>query len=139
MVIDASVMVSRLVARDVNHDASRRWLDGHVAAGGLVVAPALLLPEIVGAIARRTGRRRLARRAIAAVLRLPELRLVAIDAELAEVAARLASDLQLRGADAVYVATAARLRLPLVTWDAEQRERGAARVAVVVPTRDERT
>lgn len=99
----------------------------------VVDAPALLLPEIVGAIARRTGQRRLARRAVAAVLRLPELRLVALDRRLAEIAARLAGDLQLRGADAVYVATAAEFELPLVTWDAAQRERGAARVTVIGP------
>lgn len=133
MVLDASVLVSRLVAGDVHHDASRRWLEGHVADGGLVVAPALLLPEIAGAISRRTGQRRLARRAVAAVLRLPALRLVAVDPDLAELAARLAGDLRLRGADALYVATAAHLRLPLVTWDDEQRERAAARIVVIAP------
>jgi predicted nucleic acid-binding protein len=138
MVVDASVMVSRLVAGDVNHEASRRWLDDHIASGGLLIAPALLLPELAGAIARRTNRG-LARRAIAALLRLPELRVVAIDARLAEVAARLAGDLHLRGADAVYVATAAHLRLPLVTWDAEQRERGAARIRVMAPDTSRRT
>ncbi|MBI3635378.1 MAG: PIN domain-containing protein [Candidatus Rokubacteria bacterium] len=134
MVVDASVIVSRLVTRDVNHEISRRWLDRHVADGGLIVAPAVLLPEVAGAITRRTGRRRLARRAIAALLRLPELRLVTIDAALAEVAARLAGDLKLRGADALYVATAARLRLALVTWDVEQQARGGAEVAVVSPS-----
>lgn len=136
MVIDASVVVSRLVAGDVNHEASRRWLDRHIAAGGLIVAPALLLPELAGAIARRTGRRRLARRAVAAVLRLPELRLVDIDAALAESGAKLAGDLRMRGADAIYIATAARLRLPLVTWDVDQQQRGGAEVAIVSPRHD---
>ena len=46
MVVDASVVVSRLVAHDVHHAASRAWLTRHVSEGGLVVAPALLLPEI---------------------------------------------------------------------------------------------
>lgn len=137
MVVDASVMVSRLVTRDVNHEVSRRWLDRHVAGGGLIVAPAVLLPEVAGAITRRTGRRRLARRAVAALLRLPELRLVVIDAALAEVAARLAGDLKLRGADALYVATAARLRLTLVTWDVEQQARGRAEVVVVSPSAEQ--
>lgn len=136
MVIDASVLVSRVVPGDVNHDASRRWLDLHVVRGGLVVAPAVILPEVAGAIARRTGKPRIAHRAVAALLRLVELRLVAIDAALAETAARLAADLRLRGADALYVATAARLGLPLVTWDTEQRQRGAARVRIVVPQAD---
>jgi predicted nucleic acid-binding protein len=104
-----------------------------VADAGLVVAPALLLPEVAGAIARRTGEPRLARRAVDAVLRLPGLRLVAVDEALARAGARLAGRLRLRGPDAVYVATAAILRLPLVTWDTEQRERATQVVDVLVP------
>jgi hypothetical protein len=37
------------------------------------------------------------------------------------------------GADAVYIAAAAELRLPLVTWDFEQRDQAARSVAVLVP------
>ncbi|MGH7312045.1 MAG: type II toxin-antitoxin system VapC family toxin [Candidatus Rokuibacteriota bacterium] len=133
MVVDASVVVSRLVRHDVHHEASRRWLARHVVEGGLVIAPALLLPEVAGAVARRTGEVRLARRAVEAVLRLPALRLVPVNDRLARMAARLAGRLRLRGADAVYIAAAAELRLPLVTWDIEQRERGARLVEVLVP------
>ncbi len=133
MVVDASVLVSRLVPHDVHHEPSRRWLASHVEGGGLVVAPALLLPEVAGAVARRTAEPRLAQRAVEAVLRLPALRLVPVDEVLARAAARLAGQLRLRGADALYVATAARLRLPLVTWDTEQRDRAARLVQVLVP------
>jgi predicted nucleic acid-binding protein len=41
--------------------------------------------------------------------------------------------MRLRGADAVYVALARRLGMPLVTWDAEQRERAKPVVRVVTP------
>ncbi len=133
MIVDASVVVSRLVLHDVHHEASRRWLARHVAGGGLVIAPALLLPEVAGAVARRTGKPRLARRAVEAVLRLPGLRLIPVDEALARTAARLAGRLRLRGADALYVATAADLGLALVTWDTEQRERAARLVEVLVP------
>jgi predicted nucleic acid-binding protein len=133
MVVDASVIVSRLVPHDVHHEASRRWLSRHVAEGGLLIAPALLLPEVAGAIARRTGESRLASRAVEAVLRLPQLRLVPVDDALARTAARLAGQLRLRGADALYVAAAAALRLPLVTWDMEQRNRGTPLVDVLLP------
>lgn len=61
------------------------------------------------------------------------LRLVPMDAALARVAADLAGRLRLRGADAVYIATAATLRLPLVTWDVEQRQRAARVIEVVAP------
>jgi predicted nucleic acid-binding protein len=133
MVVDASVIVSRLVPHDTNHEASRHWLMRHLAEGGLVVAPALLLPEVSGAVARRTGKSRLARRAVDAVLRLPELRLVPLDDALARTAADLAGRLGVRGADAIYVAVANGLRLPLVTWDSEQRARAARLVEVLTP------
>lgn len=125
MVVDASVVVSRLVPHDVHHEASRRWLSRHVAEGGLLVAPAVLLPEVAGAVARRTGEPRLARRAVDAILRLSALRLVPVDDILARAAAALAGRLRVRGADALYIASAASLRLPLVTWDLEQRDRAA--------------
>jgi predicted nucleic acid-binding protein len=133
MIVDASVIVSRLLPHDVHHGASRHWLARHVAEGGLLVAPALLLPEVAGAVARRTGESRLASRAVDAVLRLPGLRLVPVDDALARTAARLAGQLRIRGADAVYVAAAAVLRLPLVTWDMEQRSRATPRVEVLLP------
>jgi len=136
MVVDASVVVSHLVPHDVHHAASRAWLTRQVAEGGLVVAPVLLLPEIAGAVARRTGVPRLAERAVEAVLRLPGLRLVPIDDVLARAAAKLAGRLRLRGADAVYIAAAVSLRLPLVTWDVEQRERAARVVDVLAPAVD---
>jgi predicted nucleic acid-binding protein len=133
MVVDASVVVSRVVPNDVHHAASRAWLTRHVAEGGLLISPALLLPEVAGAIARRTRRYRLARRAVEELLRLPALRLVPIDDVLARAAATLAGRFRLRGADAVYVAAAAMLRLPLVTWDVEQRERAAHAIEILAP------
>lgn len=69
-------------------------------------------------------------RAARQILRLPSLRLAILDAELAERAAGLAADRALRGADAVYVAVAARLGLPLVTLDPEQRRRADGVVEV---------
>jgi predicted nucleic acid-binding protein len=134
MVVDASVVVSRLVSHDTHHEVSRDWLARHVAEGGLIVAPALLLPEVAGAVARRTGEPRLALDALHAVQRLPGLRLVPIDEALALEAARLAARFRIRGADAVYVAVASDLRLPLVTWDGEQRDRAERVVQVLAPT-----
>lgn len=137
MVVDASVIVSRLVPHDAHHEVSRRWLARHAAEGGLLVTPALLLPEVAGAVARRTGSARLASRAVDAVLRVPGLRLVPVDDVLARTAATLAGQLRLRGADAVYVAVAAALRLPLVTWDAEQRDRARRLIEVLMPAGSE--
>jgi len=129
-VVDASVWVSRLVPADANHAASRAWLEGESAQGGLLVAPTILLPEVAGALARRTGLASAARRAVTQLLRVPVLRLVTVDHLLAREAATLGARLRLRGADAVYVAVARRLRLPLVTWDKEQEARARTVIAV---------
>jgi predicted nucleic acid-binding protein len=132
-VADASVWVSRFVQGDVHHEPSRLWLAGLVEEGTAIVAPALLLPEVAGAIARRIGRPQLAARAVSLLQRLPNMRLVPIEAELSQLAARFAADQALRGADAVYVSLAYRLGVPLVTWDREQRERSPSTVNVVSP------
>jgi len=131
VVLDASVWVSCLVPQDAHHEPSRRWLAQHMAEAGLTVAPALILPEVSGPVARRTGRSRLGREAAKALRRLPGLRLVTLDAQLAGEAEALAAEYRLRGADSVYVAVARRLKLPLVTWDAEQLERAADVVTVL--------
>ncbi|MCX8068333.1 MAG: PIN domain-containing protein [Anaerolineae bacterium] len=95
-VVDASVWVSRLVPQDIHYGASRRWLEARVAAGDLLVAPVLLLAEVAGAIARRTGAPELGHRAVEGSLRVPNLRLVSLDRRLGREMARLAADLRLR-------------------------------------------
>jgi predicted nucleic acid-binding protein len=132
-VVDASVWVSRLVPQDVHHAASRRWLEEFTGQGGGIVAPVLLLPEIAGAISRRTGAPELAHRAVQQLQRLPTLRLVAVDRRLGQDAGRLAADLGLRGADATYVAIAEQLKIPLFTWDREQSDKAGKRIAVRTP------
>ncbi len=126
--------MSALVPSDVHHAASRGWLEQR-ATDQLLVAPALLLPEVASAVSRATGRPLLARRAVLLLLRLPALRIVAVDAELAEAAARLAGDQRLRGVDSVYVALAKRLSLPLVTWDLEQASRASEVIHAGPPAR----
>ena len=132
-VVDASVWVSRLAPPDVNHAASREWLAARVAAGEQLLAPVTVLAEIAGAISRRTGEPQLGRQAVASLLRLRALRLVIIDRRLGEAAARLSADLALRGADAMYVAVARQLDVPLITWDKEQFDRAAKVIAVRPP------
>lgn len=132
-VVDASVWVSRFVREDVHHESSRLWLARLVEEGTTITAPALLLPEVAGAIARRIGRPELATQALSLLQRLPNMRLVPIEADLAQLAGQFAADLSLRGADAVYLSLAYRLGVPLATWDREQRERGPTSISVLTP------
>jgi predicted nucleic acid-binding protein len=130
VVVDASVWVARLVPQDANHSAARRWMQVQREENTLLVSPSLLLPEVAGAITRRTGQSALAAQAIAALEKLPGLRLIEMERELVAAAAELAAQLGLRGADAVYVAAAEYLKLPLCTLDEDQAHRGAYRVVV---------
>ena len=132
-VVDASVWVSRFVPADVHHEPSYHWLEGVVARGDLLAAPALLLAEVAGAISRRTGHPELATRAVDLLEQVPSGRLVPVDAQLARLAAELAGQHRLRGGDALYVALAQILGFSLVTWDREQAERGSRATPVFTP------
>ena len=132
-VIDASVWVSRLVASDVNHNASRVWLEKFAAEEDQFVAPTLVLAEISGSVARRAEDARSGHEAVKLVLRLPSLRLINVDRSLSELAAQLAADYMLRGADAIYVAVAKQLDIPLVTLDEEQFKRASKIIQTVKP------
>ena len=132
-VIDASVWVSRLVPQDVNHQTSRIWLEQQAAKGQRLIAPVLLLTEVAGAIARRTGSSQLAQQTIDQMLKIPALHIVVIDHQLGQTATKLAVELYLRGTDAIYVALAYRLSIPLVSWDAKQLERTGKLIQAKTP------
>lgn len=132
-VVDASVWVSAFVSSDLNYAASLAWLRAQTAGGRTVVDPTLVLAEVAGALARRTGDPAFARVVVADMRRLSGLRLVPLTEARAARSATRAIDLGLRGADAIYVALAERLGVPLVTWDQEQLSRAAAVVQTRTP------
>lgn len=123
MLVDASVWVARLLPDDVHHERCKSWMMEQVQAAERFAAPELLLAELGGAIARRTGSPQLAKQTLAVILRIPELRLLKLQGELVSTAAQLAAEYGLRGADAFYSAAAAQLTIPLVTLDVDQHER----------------
>jgi predicted nucleic acid-binding protein len=135
-VVDASVWVSLLATDDVNHEATRQWFDREIAEGARFTAPSLVLVEVAGAMTRRTGAASAGVAAAARVRVLAELELVPLIVDAAERAATIAAGYVLRGADAVYVALASELGVPLITWDRQQRERSSAVVRAVSPADD---
>jgi predicted nucleic acid-binding protein len=133
LVVDASVWVSSLIPQDRYHHASRTWLDRYLAAGGIVYGPVLLLPEVAGAVARLKADPQIGRQVLQDMLKVPTLRLVPNDFGFGRVAAQMAADLRLRGADVVYVTAAYLLHMPLVTWDREQQQRAGSVILVQTP------
>src|SRR5574341_176050 len=122
IVVDASVWVARLVSEDIFYEPVKEWMSARLEEDDQFLAPSLLLAEIGGAISRHTTSA-LALKAIEQVQNLPGLQLIEMEPSLIRDAAQLAAKLGLRGADSTYVAVAARLDLPLITLDIDQKER----------------
>jgi predicted nucleic acid-binding protein len=133
IVVDASVWISRFLPDDAFHQASRTWILETTTAGKAIFAPTIMLAEVSGSIARRTGNDQLGYLIVQQIRQLPTLQLIAVDDMLGQLAAQIASTYRLRGADAVYLAVAQRLQIPLVSWDREQLGRAAALVTTYQP------
>jgi predicted nucleic acid-binding protein len=131
IVVDASIWVARLVPQDAFCAVSSRWMAVQRTKNIRLISPALLLPEVAGAVGQRTGDHDLASQAVEMLQHIPGVHLVEMDQSLVTTAAELASQLGLRGADAIYVATAVTLALPLCTLDEDQARRAARQVAVL--------
>ncbi|MCP4425173.1 MAG: type II toxin-antitoxin system VapC family toxin [Chloroflexi bacterium] len=130
-VVDASVIVSIVNAEELYHTQSRSWLNDTLFSGQQIYAPAIVLAEIGAALSRGQRDSALAQRAIQLLSPETLVQLRPISIELGRRAAVIASERQIRGCDAVYLALAERLDTELVTLDRQQLERGAA----VVQTR----
>jgi len=131
--LDASVWLASLSPREPDHSASRALIARILERRLPTHQPVLFVIEICATIARRTGNRDLAVQAGRAALQWPHLVLHELDHAQATDAAGVAATCALRGADAVYVATARSAGSVLVTLDSEMRERGASVVDVATP------
>lgn len=134
MVFDANVWISQALPGEPEHRVSAHWLDHQVASGTALTVPNLLLAEIGGGIARRTGDPRQGRETIRMLLSLPRITVVPLDPVLGGRAAELAAMLRLPGHDATYVAVAEARGVPLVTWDREVLTRASAVIETLQPS-----
>lgn len=131
--IDASVFVAAGAPGDPRAEEASAVLESAITLGMAIHQPTLTLVEVGAAIARRSDDDRLAQEAGAALLSMPGLVLHPLDLAAATDATALAAQLRLRGADAIYVATAMRASTTLVTLDDEQLARARPRVPTVTP------
>ncbi len=134
LTLDASVLVAAALRDEAAHAVSAETLRLITAAGLEVHLPAIALVEVTAAAARRTGDGAFARRVGQAALAMPGLTLHGLDADAALRAATMASNLHLRAADAVYVATALAAGCVLITLDVEVVDRAASAVPVFTPS-----
>lgn len=133
IVIDASVWISFLIQQDINHAATQPWLSGVLRRKIPIAAPILLLAEVGGAISRRLGHVEIGEMAINQLLSIPTLQLIHMDHAQGIEASRIAAQYRLRGADAFYVAVAAYLKVPLISWDNEHLNRISDLITTYTP------
>lgn len=116
--------VAALKASEPGHLESRDYLERAIDQGDLPAAPTLVLPEVAAALARGLADPAAALAATDFLIEGGLVRLHAVSAALAALAADLTRDARVRGADAVYLALAKTLGVPLVTLDQQQLARG---------------
>lgn len=126
LVLDANLWVAAFDPSDVFHgdsvavfaEAARRALP--------LAGPSFVVLESICALARRVGDPSFAQAAATKMADHPALHLEPLSEALLAEAERLGVERRLRGADALYLATATRLGCPLLSWDEELIARGGA-------------
>ena len=121
--VDASVWVNSFDRQEVGHEDSREFLDLLAKQAIAIYVPTLILVEVAGAISWSKQDAVQGEAFATALGKIPNLRLIVLDKQLAEEAQRLAARRKLRGADAVYAAVALQENCTLVTTDKEQLTR----------------
>jgi predicted nucleic acid-binding protein len=135
VVLDASVWVSRQIPGDGNHAPATAWVNGHLQAGGYFVEPAWLLAEVAAALARQISSQDagLALALLGQLRRRRVMHFLPMNAALMRDTVDIAASYRLRAGDAVYVALARQLAIPLVSFDTDHLTRAGAIVTVIRP------
>ena len=123
LTVDASVWVAAADPRDAFHIESETFLAAIEPQGVRVVVPAFTRIEVACALARKLQSPALGRRLSEQVMALSVIVYVPVDDDLLQTAWRTGTDHRLRGADALYAATAQMSGAQLVSWDKELIER----------------
>jgi predicted nucleic acid-binding protein len=121
--VDASVFVNAFSPAESGSDQALEYIDQLRKENVPIIVPALLLPEVTAAIARKQSNTELALQLMNGIRDLPNITLIDLDKSLAELSSELAAQYRLRGSDAVYAAVALRFTTHLVTLDRQQLER----------------
>lgn len=133
IVIDASVWVSVILASDAHHPDTRAWADSLVHHPVERAVPAPFPAEVVGVLQRTKNPETIVREALATMTSGRPFAIHPISVELGLLAAEAARRTAVRGADAVYLALAAWLDVPSISWDRQQRERGVIFCRTMTP------
>jgi predicted nucleic acid-binding protein len=133
LTIDSSVFVSAARQAETGNAESTRFLAWVRESRPRLFLPTLLMAEVAAALSRTGSAAGLAQQYALTIGQLPNTVLVALDEGLARQAAALGAQHKLRGADSVFLASAALFAAELVTLDREQLQRGSSIVQTLSP------
>jgi predicted nucleic acid-binding protein len=131
--IDASVFVSSCNKNETSHDDSNAFLRLVKRTETLIVEPSLMPVEVAAAIRRGCGNNQLAVEYSEHLFKLPHAIFISLDNDFSLKAIKIASEYSLRGADAIYVATAIQYGSILVSLDKEQLNRAPSSLKTCSP------
>ncbi|HQX76299.1 MAG TPA: PIN domain-containing protein [Thermoflexales bacterium] len=131
--IDASVFVSAVRAKEPDHENSLACLTQMRQTSVRLFLPTLVLAEVVAALSRTGFTEENALAFALRIAKLPNITFISLDEALAREASALAARHKLRGANSIYLATAALVGATLITLDNEQRERSTEIVNAISP------
>jgi predicted nucleic acid-binding protein len=129
--IDASVWVSLFESKDVFHAESVTFLRECERRRLKMCSPSLAIVETACALARRHKESSKGLAVARALRAVPMLQLVEVDSRLIADSLDCGTRCLLRGADAIYAATAALTGTTLITWDSELLVRAAGTTPAV--------
>ena len=121
--VDASVWISAADPTDVFHQESKTFLASTVVQGLRLFIPTFAVVEVACALSRRRRDPSAGQRLIEGLLLLSVVAQVPTDAALLSTALRRGCEMLLRGADALYAATAELTGSTLISWDQELIQR----------------
>ncbi|MFN8634270.1 MAG: type II toxin-antitoxin system VapC family toxin [Chloroflexota bacterium] len=124
--VDANAWIATFDPTDVFHAPSVAFFRRVARLQLPIHAPAFLVVEVACALRRKLRDPSIGAQAVTEIRAHPLLRLHALDDVLLDDAVLLGMQYALRGADALYVATARLTQTALVTWDAELFRRAGA-------------
>jgi predicted nucleic acid-binding protein len=130
LTVDASVWVAAADQRDAFHLESRDLLSAAMIEGVKIIVPAFAAVEVACALARKLQSAARGRQLASEVLSSSPVREIPVDGSLLATALQVGTSAPLRGADALYAATAQLAGAQLISWDNEL----VLRAGAITPT-----
>jgi predicted nucleic acid-binding protein len=126
LTVDASVWVAAADRRDAFHQESRDLLSVAMVEGVKIVIPAFAAVDVACALARKLRSAARGRQLASDILSSSPVYEIPVNRSLLAAALQVGTGAPLRGADALYAATAQLAGTQLISWDNELVQRASA-------------